>query len=389
MKKVLILLLSIFVLGGCSKKDNSQLLTSVNIKKNKAEYGEKIKLNDLVSIVNGSLERENIIIDTLTLGDKKISFKYKDNNKKINDYNFSIEIVDTTKPLLLHRSSYTIKKGSENNILSKIICGDNYDRSLECTINGNYDINTSGEYALKFLATDTSGNKTESPFKLIVKDDIPKSSSSQENFYLADFIKDYKTEKTLIGIDVSSWQGDIDWQAVKDAGIEFAMIRIGHGSNDDGTYSLDNKFYQNLEGAIKAKLKVGVYYYSKAISMEEAIKQADWIIQNLKGTPLDLPVAFDWESWSSFNDFHINYIDLNNTAASFMEKIKEHGYEAMNYGSASYLEKIWNLEAYPTWLAHYTKKTDYAKDYYLWQLYNTGIVPGINGNVDLDVLYLK
>ncbi len=199
-------------------------------------------------------------------------------------------------------------------------------------------------------------------------------------------MNNYKNNNTEVGIDVSEWQGDIDWNKVKNAGATFVMIRIGHGTNDDGTYYEDKKFAQNLVGAKTAGLKVGIYYYSKAISSDEAIKQAKWIISVLNGEKLDLPISFDWESWSSFNSFHINYNDLNNTAKSFMDEVIKAGYKGMNYGSVSYLEKIWSLDAYPTWAAHYAKVIDYSKPYYIWQAANTGRIDGINAHVDLDVL---
>ena len=107
----------------------------------------------------------------------------------------------------------------------------------------------------------------------------------------------------------------------------------------------------------------------------------------IKKYSLELPIAFDWACWSDFNSFHISYTNLNDIALEFLNEVENSGYKGIIYGSASYLEKIWKIEEYPTWLAHYTKKTDYEKDYLMWQQTASGLVPGIEGNVDLNILY--
>ena len=104
---------------------------------------------------------------------------------------------------------------------------------------------------------------------------------------------------------------------------------------------------------------------------------------------LDLPIAFDWEDWSDFENYNMSLVDINNVAKAFLKTIEKKGYKAMNYGSALYLKYIWNLNNYDTWLAHYTEMTDYSGDYYIWQVTNSGQVDGINGYVDLNVLYKK
>lgn len=387
MKRSYLFFILALLLFGCSKKvETNSLETSITQIVAEAEYGTKLNINNLFTIKNGKIT-SNDAIDTLSLGEKTITVNYTDSRNKQKKANYKINIVDHTKPMILNRTNFTIKTGSNEELLNDIICGDNYDRNLVCSITGTYDKNTPGEYNLAFTATDSSGNETNSPFKLIVKDTITTSNSQRDDILLNDIIKNYKTDTSEIGIDVSSWQDDIDWTSVKNSGITFAMIRIGHGKNQDGTYNLDKKFYQNLANAKKAGIKVGIYYYSKANSTSEAIKIADWIVSILNKETLDLPISFDWECWNDFNNMNINYVDLNLIAESFIKEVKKYGYTGMNYGSASYLEKVWNLEDYPTWLAHYTDQTDYSKKYKMWQLGNTGIVPGINGHVDIDILY--
>ena len=197
-------------------------------------------------------------------------------------------------------------------------------------------------------------------------------------------IEKYKTDDTTVGIDVSSWQRNINWKKVKESGVDAAMIRIAYGSRNKST--IDKKFKQNLKNAKEAGIKVGIYYYSYANDTNEAINQAKWIINELNGEKLDLPIAFDWEDWSDFMSYKINFNDLNDIANAFMKEIEDNGYKAMNYGSATYHEKVWNTPNYPTWLAYYTDNNDFEEDYIMWQVASDGIVPGIEGYVDLDII---
>lgn len=327
-------------------------------------------------------------IDTLNLGSNKLQIKYKDKNNKIKKYTYSYIVADSTKPMILHKSKYVVKRGSASNILDDIICGDNHDKTLVCEIKGEYDLNKIGEYAVNFYAKDEAGNETVSPFTIVVKDEIKssKGQSSVKEVNISDFISAYKTDNTLIGIDVSSWQGDIDFEKVKKAGVSFVFIRVGF-ADSKGNITLDNKFDKNIKEARNAGLKVGVYFYSKASTIKMAREQAQYVIDALNGKEIELPIAFDWECWSDFNEFMISYTDLNLIAEEFIKTCQKNGYKAMNYGSASYLEKVWNIDEYLVWMAHYTSKSDFAKKYYVWQASNVGVVPGIDGFVDLDVLY--
>ena len=103
---------------------------------------------------------------------------------------------------------------------------------------------------------------------------------------------------------------------------------------------------------------------------------------------MDLPIAFDWENWSFYNEFNLSFFGLSNMADSFVKTVRDAGYEGMLYSSKNYLEDIWFKRDYPVWLAHYTTKTNYEGDYEFWQLCNNGRVAGINGDVDINIRYL-
>lgn len=383
MKKIIILIL-VILLCGCGNKNT----TIINLNKNlNIEVGESVYLYDLVNIENGSFITKNYLIDTNKIGTKDISFTYKASNNKNEKYSFKVNIIDTTPPVILSDTTYEIEKGKKFNINSRPLCGDNYDRNIKCEIIGNYDTNKIGSYQLKFRAVDTSENKTEKNFTLVVKNKINSSSYNPSPKYLKDIIKNYKTDKNEIGIDVSTWQGNIDFNKVKEDGVSFVMIRIGFGYDNKGKNILDNKFLQNIKNAKNAGLKVGIYFYSYAENEAQVKEQANWIIKTLNNEKLDLPIAFDWEDWGEFNNYNLSFIDLNKMAKVFFDTLNEKGYETMLYGSATYLYRIWDTTNYKIWLAHYTTKTDYPDKYNMWQLTSSGIVNGIDGYVDVNILY--
>ena len=166
------------------------------------------------------------------------------------------------------------------------------------------------------------------------------------------------------------------------------MMRIGVQGSSSRELSLDKYYLQNIENAKKAGLKVGIYLYSIALNVDEAIEQAKWVIQELNGAELDLPIVFDWENWSKWNSYKISFHEINSIADSFMNEINNNDYEGMLYSSKFYLETIWkNKYDYPVWLAHYTEKTSYTGKYMMWQLCNNGRIDGINGDVDIDIMY--
>ena len=100
-----------------------------------------------------------------------------------------------------------------------------------------------------------------------------------------------------------------------------------------------------------------------------------------------MPVSFDWENWKYFKNFNLNLHDLNELSNVFLDTLSNSGYDIINYGSKNYLENVWDKNDYPVWLAHYTDKTNYKYDYIMWQFTDRGIVPGIEGYVDLDYYY--
>lgn len=385
MKKIIICILLIMSCS-CSNKTIEEKKTIINVNAdNKLEYGQEAYIKDYISIVNGNLIDETIEYDDLGIID--VNYSYNDVNNKKKSGTIQIDVIDSTQPYINYSSKYTTKIGKNRDILSEILCADNYDRNLVCTLEGSFNINKLGDYDLKITATDISGNKTEVETVLSVVSSTSNSSSKSKE--IKEIINNYKTDNTTIGIDVSSWQENIDFKKVKNDGVDAVMIRMGYGHNSKGELIFDNKYKTNYKNAKEAGLLVGIYFYSYAQTKEEAIKQADWIINNLNGDSLELPIAFDWESWSKFDDYNLNIRDINQIANAFLNEVENKGYKGMLYSSLTYLNHIWDTSNYETWLAHYTDRTSYEKEYRMWQLTNKGKVNGIKGNVDVNIIVNK
>ena len=355
----------------------------------------KLKVKDLIASIDGKVIT-NKTLNTEELGKQEVSFVYKNKNNKEKRGVFTIDVVDEEKPLVWLSGSYSARVGSNLNLEDEIFCADNYDSNPTCKIEGTYDLNTAGTYNLTYVATDSNNNEERINFTLNVYEPAPATTTQtpapaeeREEVVTAfnDVVATHKDENTEIGIDVSKWQGDIDFKKVKDAGATFIMIRVGSQQGVDGEYVLDPYFKQNIENALANDLKVGVYFYSYANSKKEARKQATWVLDQIKDYEITLPIAFDWECYNSFNQMELSLFGLNEVAESFLEKVEDKGYDGMLYGSKNYLNSIWKYHDYDVWLAHYTDQTDYDSHYIMWQLCQDGRIDGINTAVDINVLY--
>ena len=204
------------------------------------------------------------------------------------------------------------------------------------------------------------------------------------------------------GIDVSSYQGTIDWSKVKQDGIEFAVIRAGYTGYTQKRHSInaDTQAVTNIKNAQAAGLPVGVYWFSQALNESEARAEAQKTLEIISGYDLQLPVFFDYEFYgvaegrldSAWREGTITKSQMTANARAFCSTIENAGYEAAIYANKSFLTN--QLDAaglakdYGIWLAHFTTQTDYTGDYYMWQYTEEGKVDGISGSVDCDFMYL-
>lgn len=377
---------------GCEKKEVSiPEEVFLNIKSEGVEVFESATINDIVESTNAEITNRDSELDTEKIGKKDIEIEFTYNGKKYKS-KYIYEVYDNTPPVFISAATFrTIKKGDDYYPCDEIVFGDNYDRKPTCSIEGEYDLTVSNNYNVLYVIKDSSNNETKKKLTISVVDAIAPFSNSKpssKTLPIADVINEKKNDNTMIGIDVSRWQENIDFERVKAAGVEFVIMRMGINSDIDKDISMDTYFKQNIEGARNAGLKVGVYIYSAATNPTVALEHAKWTIQALDGEALDFPIAFDWENWSKFRKYEISIHDLDETFEAFAHELKSNGYDTMLYSSKFYLENIWsNKNKLPVWLAHYTNETNYQGDYFLWQMSNVGRVDGIKGNVDIDILY--
>lgn len=392
MKKIFLVFI-FFLITGCSY-DPYEMPKEVNIRLNKNEfevYSTKY-IKDLIKNKNVEIINNNKKINTNKIGTKNTIIEYTYKKRKYK-YKVKYEVIDSEKPIFIsYLSNRTILLNDDIDFCKKISYADNYDRNVKCKIEGDIDNANIGTYDLKYVLTDQSNNVSEENLTVNVVESIYENNSynNSTNINFSDVISKYKNDNTLIGIDVSAWQGNIDFEKIKESGCEFVIIRMAYSSNINENLQLDKYFKDNIKNAKNANLKVGIYFYTNAATTKEVRKQAKYILKHLKNYKLDFPIGYDFESWSNFNDFNLNTHDLDNLFITFKDIVNKKGYDAMIYSSKYYLEKVWvNKDNNKVWLAHYTDNTDYGKDYILWQMGNTGRINGIFGDVDIDIYYKR
>lgn len=272
--------------------------------------------------------------------------------------------------------------------------GDNLDRDIEMTIVGSIDTLTVGSYPITIKLKDDAGNETSSDMTVSVvnsggydpnsEDDLPASRPGTDSF--SEFKNRYKGDGRTFGLDVSRWQGSIDFQKVKAAGCDYVIMRIG--GYDDGEHYTDRCYQTYLKDAKAAGLKIGVYWHAEEKNPQEIKDSVAYMKKVLDGEKLDFPIAYDWEDWENFENYGMNFKDINKNYKTFYEEVKAIGYDACLYSSLNFLENVWSNEMHSkVWLAHYTKQTDYTGPYYMWQQTSSGQIDGVSSCVDFNICY--
>ena len=194
------------------------------------------------------------------------------------------------------------------------------------------------------------------------------------------------------GIDVSKYQGDIDWAAVALDGVEYAFVRLGLRGYGSGKLVLDEYFDQNMRGAKEAGIKTGVYFFTQAITVEEAIEEADYVLENITGYDVSYPVVFDVEMIVN-DDGRANGLsqkDRTDITIAFCDRIKAAGFTPMIYGNVKCFTKLLDmtrLNDYEKWYAFYDDYMYMPYEVGIWQYTEKGKVAGINTGVDLNISY--
>lgn len=199
--------------------------------------------------------------------------------------------------------------------------------------------------------------------------------------------------EALHGVDISEHQANVDWTALKLAGADYAMIRVGYRGYTEGEIQPDDYFTQNIEGALAAGLDVGVYFFSQALDEKEAIDEANFVLESIKDYPLSYPVIFDWEDiQADARTDGMDSIQLTKNAIAFCGAVEKAGYRAGVYFNQRFGYEEFDLESlqdYVFWLAEYNETPSFSYHFQLWQYCNDGRVDGIQTDVDLNLAFLR
>lgn len=242
------------------------------------------------------------------------------------------------------------------------------------TLNGWYDINSS-QYYFDDSHNYLTGSQTLANVKYRFNENGSKSS--------------------LTGIDVSKWNGKINWTAVKNAGVDYVIIRVGfRGYGSAGALKIDSSFDENMNGAISAGLQVGLYFYSQAITVDEALEEATVAVDNARRYKISYPIYFDTEFSTDAKSGRADKLTKSQRtecAVAFCEAVRHAGYTPGVYASRDFFyDNLYfsDISAYQIWVAHYTGgDTNFKHKHQMWQYTSKASIDGISGHVDLNICY--
>ena len=249
------------------------------------------------------------------------------------------------------------------------------------------------------IALATSSNKgseiSEEPEQIVIVPytDYDWSKLSKDNNHYKYEDENYTS---MFGIDVAAHQETIDWKKVKEAGVEFAYIRLGYRGAVEGILHTDLEFEKNYRGATENGIKVGVYWYAQPANIQEIVEEAKYVISVLNNRQLDLPIVFDFEE-TEFSDGSISRMhgmsgsERTKMAVTFCNEILKNHYDVMIYTNLYWAETFYNwkeLEDYPVWYAQYATYPNFNKPLVMWQYDDNGHIDGIDRSVDLDLLFI-
>lgn len=246
---------------------------------------------------------------------------------------------------------------------------------------------------VEYVAIDDISLLIKTEDEIDVEKEDSKENGALDDSDSTEIKKHHTTDSTCqLGIDVSKWNGDIDWDKVKDDGIEFAMIRCGYRGSVTGALVEDPNFMKNIRGAKAAGLKVGIYFFTQATNEIEAVEEASMVVALCDGYEIDYPIVIDTEG--AGGNGRADALDVEtrtNICKAFCETIENAGYEAGVYASRSWYNQnleVSKLDDYRIWLAEYRSTPLYSGYYDMWQYTSKGSVDGIAGNVDLNISYM-
>ena len=279
-------------------------------------------------------------------------------------------------------------------ILSAALCG--------CSEENNNSSSSQTVTAATDTTVKTTGNKihindsTLGEIWITELDGVPVNKLDNNNFSADSNLKYYNENGKAAsseGIDVSSYSGNIDWKKVKESGIDFAMIRVGgRGYGEKGEMYTDERALEYINGAKAEGIKVGAYFFSQAVSTEEAIEEADYVKTVLGDIKLDYPVAYDWEIIKD-DDARTDSVSASQAtecARAFCDRVSELGYTPILYSPSRELYFKYDLSRLADidiWYCEYANVPTFYYEFSMWQYSATGTIDGIEGAVDLNICF--
>lgn len=335
---------------------------------------------DNAGIATVELTEKTVTVTGVIPGSTVLTVKYKENEKEVSA-----------------KCTLTVKTDPKTDKATKL--KDNSGRQIFVEENGGYreavyaDYYTAAKFFVKGEAKYTGWQTLDG--RVYYFDANGNKITGQQVIQGAAY--DFGTDGALItgngkrGIDVSKWNGSIDWNAVKNSGIEYVIIRCGYRGSSAGSLIEDPKYVTNIKGAINAGLKVGVYFFTQAISEAEAVEEASMVLEQVKNYKLTYPIFLDVEASGGRAD-KIDKATRTAVCKAFCETIQSAGYTAGIYANKNWLEEKIDANAlgrYKIWLAQYASAPTYGGRYDMWQYRSTGRVSGISGDVDMNWSYLN
>lgn len=241
------------------------------------------------------------------------------------------------------------------------------------------------------------GTPPECEFYKIVSE-VPRNDFEVERFYIEDgddkmyYHAEDGSRASTLAIDVSAYQPYINWSAVKNAGVEMAMLRVGYRGYGSGALVLDEMFEQHIKNAQAVGIRVGVYFFTQAISYDEGVEEAQFAIDAIRNYNISGPIAIDTEELdiADARTYDLDITARTDSVVGFCETVKAAGYTPMIYSNRNWFVQrldMTRLGGYQLWLAHYSNQPDFPYEYVGWQYTGEGQLDGINGTVDLDVWF--
>lgn len=289
--------------------------------------------------------------------------------------------------------------------------GKDKDKNSEFTNTQETEITEDTEVKDVFGTEYETESEIESEIEIVEKED-PQSSvgggmtsqngASVDISQVVDKLPTNETQELTLGIDVAKYQGTINWKKVAESGVDFAIVRVGYRTLKTGEIVADTNAKYNMQEASKYGIKVGAYFFSTAITKEEAVEEANWVANYIAKYKITYPVVYNCEGYEDPENrqYSLTKTQRTDIAIAFLDKIVDRGYSPMFYASKSEMEGDAKWETsrlqnrYKIWVAQYpatpypqTAKSSYTGQHDMWQYTNNGTVPGISKPVDMNVAY--